>query len=62
MILSTGGRVNWTQATPWRRLAKALGWTRSSYFLMSGFVATLFVIGVVCQLAADQGRWHALWR
>jgi len=34
-------------ATLWQRLSIALGWTRSSYFLMSGFVATLFVIGVV---------------
>ncbi len=31
----------------WQRLAAALGWTRSSYFLMSAFIATLFVIGVV---------------
>lgn len=31
----------------WQRLSTALGWTRSSYVLMSGFVATLFVIGVV---------------
>jgi hypothetical protein len=30
-----------------QRLATALGWTRSSYVLISGFVATLFVIGVV---------------
>jgi hypothetical protein len=30
-----------------RRLFAALGWTRSSYFLMSAFVATLFVIVVV---------------
>ena len=26
-----------------QRLTAALGWTRSSYVLMSGFVATLFV-------------------
>ncbi len=31
----------------WQRLAAALGWTRSSYFLISAFMATLFVIGVV---------------
>jgi hypothetical protein len=30
-----------------RRLATTLGWTRSSYFLMSAFTATLLVIGVV---------------
>ena len=35
------------QGSPWRRLPAALGWTRSSYFLMSAFVATLFVIVVV---------------
>jgi hypothetical protein len=31
----------------WRRLATTLGWTRSSYFLMSGFLATLMVIGII---------------
>jgi hypothetical protein len=31
----------------WRRLATSLGWTRSSYFLMSAFLATLLVIGVI---------------
>jgi hypothetical protein len=31
----------------WQRLSTALGWTKSSYVLMSGFVATLFVIGVI---------------
>ncbi len=36
-----------TKPTLWQRLATALGWTRSSYFLISGFVATLFVIVVV---------------
>jgi hypothetical protein len=32
---------------PWQRLSAAMGWTRSSYVLMSGFIATLTVIGVV---------------
>ena len=32
---------------PLRRLSAVLRWTRSSYFLMSAFVATLFVIVVV---------------
>ncbi len=31
----------------WQRLVAALRWTRSSYFLMSAFLATLFVIVVV---------------
>ena len=31
----------------WKRLTTALGWTRSSYFLMSVFIATLLVILVV---------------
>ena len=31
----------------WKRLASALGWTRSSYFVMSAFLATIIVIGVV---------------
>jgi hypothetical protein len=34
-------------ATLWHRLTTALGWTRSSYVLMSGFVAIMAVIGVV---------------
>jgi hypothetical protein len=39
--------VNRTKPTFWQRLARVLGWTRSSYVLISGFVATLFLIGVV---------------
>lgn len=31
----------------WRRLAYAFGWNRSSYFLMSLFLATIAVIGIV---------------
>ncbi len=31
----------------WKRIAATLGWTRSSYFLMSAFLATLLVIMVV---------------
>jgi len=34
-------------ATLWRRITAFWGWNRSSYFLMSAFGATLFVIGVV---------------
>jgi hypothetical protein len=40
-------RPNASLAALWHRLAAALGWTRSSYVLMSGFVATMAVIGVV---------------
>ena len=39
--------MNQTVVNLWKRLAAALGWTRSSYVLMSVFAATLFVIGVV---------------
>jgi hypothetical protein len=35
------------ETEPWKRLTTTLGWTRSSYFLMSVFVATLLVITVV---------------
>jgi hypothetical protein len=28
----------------WRRIVRALGWTRSSYFLMSVFLATVVLI------------------
>lgn len=31
----------------WRRIAVFLGWNRSSWFFMSVFLATLFVIGVI---------------
>lgn len=31
----------------WKRLTAALGWNKSSYFLMSAFLATVLVIGVV---------------
>ena len=30
-----------------RRIPRLLGWTQSSYFIMSGFLATLLLIGVV---------------
>ena len=39
--------MNQMKVNFWQRLATALGWTRSSYFLMSAFLATLLVIGVV---------------
>jgi hypothetical protein len=53
--------------TLWRRIRDALGWTRSSYVLLSGFLATLFVIGVVWwPLARDAlvyVDWHRpLWQ
>ena len=34
-------------AASWKRFASTLGWSKSSYFLMSAFLATLVVIGVV---------------
>ena len=38
----------------WRQLAAGFGWTRSSYFLMSSFLATLLLLGYVWwPLAAD---------
>jgi hypothetical protein len=58
---SAGGHVNRTKATLWQRLAKALGWTRSSYFLMSGFVATLFVIGAVWWPLAEETLAYIDW-
>jgi hypothetical protein len=39
--------MNINEIEPWKRLTTTLGWTRSSYFLMSAFVATLLVITVV---------------
>jgi hypothetical protein len=46
-ILSPEADVEPNQATLWKRLAAALGWTRASYFIMSAFVATLVVIVIV---------------
>jgi hypothetical protein len=38
----------------WRQLAAEFGWTRSSYYLMSSFLATLLLLGYVWwPLAAD---------
>lgn len=48
-------------ATLWQHLAKALGWTRSSYFLMSGLVATLFLIGVVWWPLAKDALSYIDW-
>ena len=40
------------------RLTSRLGWTRHSYYLLSAFVATLFVIGVVWwPLVEEQLAW-----
>jgi MFS family permease len=33
--------------TPWHRLPRFFGWTRTSYFMLSGFIALLFLIGYV---------------
>jgi len=32
---------------PWQKLKLEFGWTRSSYFLLSGFLLTLFLLGYV---------------
>jgi len=53
--------VKQTKPTLWRRLTTALGWTRSSYFLISAFVATLFVIGVVWWPLAQGELAHIDW-
>ncbi|MCP4544371.1 MAG: hypothetical protein GY832_45245 [Chloroflexi bacterium] len=46
----------------WQRLSTALGWTKSSYVLMSGFVATLFMIGVVWWPLARDALAYMDWR
>ncbi|MBU0703998.1 MAG: hypothetical protein KKC18_09075 [Chloroflexi bacterium] len=53
--------MNKNPATLWRRLAAALGWTRSSYVLMSGFAATLFVIGVIWWPLAEDALSYMDW-
>lgn len=40
--------------TVWRRLAAALGWTRSSTFLMSAFLATVVLIVIVWWPLAEE--------
>jgi len=48
-------------ATWWRRLAAALGWTRSSYVLLSVFLATVLVIGVVWWPLAREALEYVDW-
>jgi hypothetical protein len=43
----TDNAVEREQASLWRQVGRALRWTRSSYVLVSGFAAVLFLIGVV---------------
>jgi hypothetical protein len=54
-------RSSTSPATPWHRLAAALGWTRSSYVLMSGFAATMVVIGVVWWPLAREALAYVDW-
>jgi hypothetical protein len=54
-------RANASIANVWQRLAEALGWTRSSYVLMSGFVATVAVIGVVRWPLAREALAYVDW-
>lgn len=49
------------KATRWQRLAAALGWTRSSYVLLSSFLATVFVIGVVWSPLAKEALSYVDW-
>ncbi len=56
--------MNRPQATPttlWQRLTTALGWTRSSYVLMSLFAATIFVICVVWWPLAKDALSYIDW-
>ena len=45
----------------WQHFSTALGWTKSSYVLMSGFVAILFVIGVVWWPLARDALAYVDW-
>ena len=53
--------MNHTQPNPWKRLIRALGWTRFSYVLISGFVLTLVVIVVVWWPLAEQVLAYIDW-
>ncbi|HEY69810.1 MAG TPA: hypothetical protein G4O08_04405 [Anaerolineae bacterium] len=45
--------------SPLRKLTRILGWTRSSYFLMSTFFATIVLIGIVWwPMVADYVDWY----
>lgn len=47
--------------TLWQRLFAALGWTKSSYVLISGFVAILFVTGVIWWPLARDALAYVDW-
>jgi len=49
------------KATLWQRLAATLGWTRSSYVLLSSFLATVFVIVVVWSPLAKEALSYVDW-
>jgi hypothetical protein len=51
-----------SKAISWQRLTSALGWTRSSYLLLSAFLATLFVIGVVWWPLVEETLAYIDWR
>lgn len=46
----------------WQRITSLLGWTRSSYLLLSVFLATLFVIGVVWWPLVEETLAYIDWR
>lgn len=50
------------RAISWRRLTALLGWTRSSYLLLSAFLITLFVIGVVWWPLVEDTLAYIDWR
>jgi hypothetical protein len=50
-----------TKADFRQRLTAALGWTQSSYFLMSAFLATLLVIGVIWWPLARDALAYVDW-
>ena len=53
--------MNHTRAPLWQRLVAVLGWTRSSYYLMSVFLATLLVIGIVWWPLASEALSYVDW-
>jgi hypothetical protein len=59
-IPSFGGlRLNSNRLRPVNKLTRILGWTRSSYFLMSMFFATIVLIGIVWwPMVADYVEWY----
>ncbi len=60
--MATQTRTSPKRSPGLRRVAAALGWTRSSYYLMSGFILTLFLLGYVWWPLAEEYISYIDWQ